>query len=82
MDKVSGHTAPDGVKVDFNARIQPLLVKHCSPCHFPGGKLYEKLPFDQEITLLSHQKGILKRFKDEAELSLLRQYIEQGEEIK
>ena len=68
------------VKVDtinFTTQLQPIFVTRCSPCHFPGGKMYERLPFDKAETILGHQEGILRRIKDEKENSLIRQYIEQ-----
>ncbi len=66
--------------VSFTAQIQPILVKNCSPCHFTGGKMYERLPFDKAATVLKTeaQPGILKRIKDEKENALIRQFIEQG----
>lgn len=64
--------------IDFKTQVQPVLQNNCSPCHFPGGKLYEKLPFDEGGTIISHKTGILKRFKKEEDLKLLRQYIVQN----
>jgi len=49
--------------IDFTRQIQPILVNHCSPCHFPGGKMYERLPFDKDTTIINHQAGILRRIK-------------------
>lgn len=63
--------------IDFKTQVQPLLQNNCSPCHFPGGKLYEKLPFDKGSTIISHKAGVLKRFKKEEDLKLLRQYTAQ-----
>ena len=62
----------------FEKQIQPILVNHCSPCHFTGGKMYEKLPFDKPETILTHQPGILRRIKDEKESTLIKQFVEQG----
>jgi hypothetical protein len=59
----------------FAQQIQPILQNRCNPCHFPGGKMYEKMPFDQAKTLIEHQEGILKRFNDEGENKLLKQFI-------
>jgi len=67
---------PAADTVSFSAQIQPMLQDRCSPCHFPGGKMYEKMPFDQPKTLLEHSEGILKRFKDESENKLLKQFVE------
>lgn len=62
----------------FKLQVQPVLQNNCSPCHFPGGKLYEKLPFDKGSTIISHKAGVLKRFKKEEDLKLLRQYTAQN----
>jgi len=65
-------------EIDFKSQIQPILQKRCSPCHFPGGKMYERLPFDTSSTLLMKRESILKRIKDEEENKLLREFIEQN----
>lgn len=65
--------------VDFKTQVQPILVKNCTPCHFPGGKLYEKLPFDKAETITGNQKGIVKRINDETEKNIIRLFIEQQE---
>lgn len=62
--------------IDFSTQVQPILVKNCSPCHFTGGKMYEKMPFDKEATIISHRTGILKRFKGE-ENELIRSFLDQ-----
>jgi len=66
------------IEIDFKSQIQPILQKRCSPCHFPGGKMYERLPFDTSSTLLMKRESILKRIKDEEENKLLREFIEQN----
>lgn len=63
--------------VDYQAQIQPILQDKCSPCHFPGGKMYEKLPFDKGETIIKHEAGILKRIKDDQKVALIKQYINQ-----
>jgi hypothetical protein len=63
--------------IDFISQVQPILVKKCSPCHFTGGKMYEKIPFDQGTTILNHEAGILKRFKNEEAL-LIKNFILQN----
>lgn len=64
--------------VNFKTQVQPILVKNCSPCHFPGGKLYEKLPFDKGETIVNHEAGVFKRLKKEDEVKLVKQYIEEN----
>lgn len=83
-NKIAGHNKVEKntafVKRDtihFVTQIKPLLQKNCSPCHFPGGKLYEKLPFDKDETIITHNEGVLKRFKNVDERKLIKQFAEQ-----
>ena len=62
--------------IHFASQIQPILVKNCSPCHFTGGKMYERMPFDKDSTIINHQAGILRRIKGE-ENTLIRSFVEQ-----
>ena len=61
--------------ISFTLQIQPILVNHCSPCHFTGGKMYEKLPFDKGETIVNHEVALLKRIKDEKEKALIQKFI-------
>jgi hypothetical protein len=65
----------------FAKQIQPILVNHCSPCHFTGGKMYEKLPFDNQETIIGHETGILRRIKNEKESTLIKEFVKQ-EQLK
>ena len=65
--------------IDFKTQIQPILQKRCSPCHFPGGKMYERLPFDTASSVFLKKEMILKRIKDEPDNKLIREFIEQNE---
>ena len=62
--------------IDFTTQIKPILIKNCSPCHFTGGKMYEKLPFDKDTTILNHQSAILKRIKGD-ENALIKSFVDQ-----
>jgi hypothetical protein len=64
--------------VNYNTQMIPLLQKKCSPCHFPGGKMYTKMPFDNATTIISHEAGVLKRFSDEREIAMIKQFIHQS----
>ena len=64
--------------INFRAQVQPIFEKNCSPCHFPGGKMYEKLPFDKSETIIDHQVVIFKRLKNENDINLIKQYIQQS----
>lgn len=59
----------------FRAQVAPILAQRCAPCHNPGGKMYDRLPFDDPATVAGHPEGILKRIKDPAEHSLIERWI-------
>ena len=61
--------------INFALQIQPILVNHCSPCHFAGGKLYEKLPFDKAVTIVDHEVALLRRIKDENEKVFIQKFV-------
>ena len=63
--------------IDFVSQIQPILVKNCSPCHFTGGKMYDRLPFDKDTTILNHDAGILRRIKGD-ENALIKAFVQQN----
>jgi len=63
--------------IDFTKQVQPILVKNCSPCHFTGGKMYERMPFDKDTTIINHEKGILRRIKGDEQV-VLKTFIEQN----
>jgi hypothetical protein len=47
----------------FAASVRPILRERCAPCHEPGGKMYDKLPFDNRQVIAGHPEGVLKRLK-------------------
>jgi hypothetical protein len=61
--------------LNYQMQIQPIFEKDCSPCHFSGGKMYDKMPFDKGETIINHEGGILKRIKDEKDVALIKEYI-------
>ncbi|WP_276503684.1 hypothetical protein [Terrimonas pollutisoli] len=71
-------TPKEEEKIDFEKQVQPIFVKNCSPCHFPGGKMYERLPFDKDTTILNHHEAILKRIKNEEENSILKRFVQEN----
>jgi hypothetical protein len=67
--------------IDYKTQVLPILQKKCSPCHFTGGKMYERMPFDNSQTIIGHEAGVLKRFKDEQENTLIKQFIAQNKMV-
>ena len=65
-------------RVDFVRQVRPLLEARCQPCHFPGGRMYEALPFDREETI--HRLGVklFTRIKAEDEQRVIGALLSQG----
>ena len=47
------------------------------PCHFAGGKVYKKLPFDRAETVTNLGTKLFTRIKDENEQRLIREFLGQ-----
>jgi hypothetical protein len=65
-------TSPDA---QFASTVRPILVTHCAPCHEPGGRMYERLPFDRAETIASHREGVLKRIKVPDEKAAIEKWL-------
>ena len=61
--------------VSFPKDVQPLLARRCQPCHFPGGKMYERLPFDDPATVRRLGEKLFTRIRDEKERNLLKAWF-------
>ncbi len=67
-----------GKKIDFEKDVLPVLINNCSPCHFTGGKMYEKLPFDKAATLIDNSDKIMKRVGNDEKKSVIKEFILQN----
>jgi hypothetical protein len=63
--------------VSFEASVKPLLARTCTPCHVPGGRMYERMPFDQPEVVLSHKEGVLRRLKNPDDHDLVARWFTQ-----
>jgi hypothetical protein len=68
----------DSAKVSYIASIAPLLVKNCQPCHYPGGKVFKKLPFENYLVVKKLGLKLNTRFKTEEQQSLVKRWVEAG----
>ena len=59
----------------FVASVRPILLSHCAPCHEPGGKLYDRLPFDDAGVVASHSAGVLRRINAPAEKAAIEAWL-------
>jgi hypothetical protein len=78
-DSANGSTK-DGqaaTRVDFASQIKPMLEARCQPCHFNGGKVYAKMPFDRPETIKTLGTKLFTRIKDENERRLIRDFLAQ-----
>lgn len=67
---------PGSVKEDlFAAKIAPMLAERCQPCHFPGGVMYERLPFDRPETVRALGSKLFSRIRDERERQWIRDFL-------
>ena len=64
-------------KPDFAAEIRPIFQARCQPCHFQGGKVYDKLPFDKPETINRLGEKLFTRIKDREEQRLIREFLSQ-----
>jgi hypothetical protein len=64
-------------KPDFDKEIKPILQSRCMPCHFQGGKVYDKMPFDKPETITKLGEKMFTRIKDEKEQRLIREFLAQ-----
>jgi hypothetical protein len=65
--------------VDFKSQVLPVLVSRCSPCHFPGGSMYSRLPFDQEATIDHLGTKLFTRIKKPEEQAVHIRFLARGE---
>jgi hypothetical protein len=63
-------------KPDFDSEIKPIFQARCQPCHFQGGKVYDKLPFDKAETIHKLGTKLFTRIKDEKEQRLIREFLD------
>jgi|ERR1044072_2584861 hypothetical protein len=67
-------------RVDFDTQIRPILQTRCTPCHFEGGTMYKRLPFDRAETIKTLGTKLFTRIKDEKEQRLIRDFLTQQAE--
>jgi len=61
--------------VSFENDITPILTGKCQPCHFPGGTMYEKRPFDKPATIVALGEKLFTRIKDEKQRAIIRAFL-------
>src|SRR6516225_2326070 len=59
----------------FASDVRPILQSSCQPCHFQGGQMYEKLPFDKSETITKLGTKLFTRIKNEDQQRLIREFL-------
>jgi len=64
-------------RVDFDTQLKPIFQSKCMPCHFSGGKMYDRLPFDKPATIKTLGTRLFTRIKDEHDRKLIEDFLTQ-----
>jgi hypothetical protein len=63
--------------VDFETQLKPIFQSKCMPCHFSGGQMYDRLPFDKPATIRKLGTRLFTRIKDENDRKLIEDFLAQ-----
>ncbi len=65
-------------RVDFETQLKPLFQAKCMPCHFSGGQMYDRLPFDKPATIRKLGTKLFTRIKEEHDRRLIEDFLTQS----
>jgi hypothetical protein len=65
-------------RVDFETQLQPIFKSKCMPCHFSGGKMYDRLPFDKPETIRKLGTRLFTRINEEKDRRLIEDFLTQA----
>jgi hypothetical protein len=77
QERLTPPAPPPAAAVDFRRDIQPIFERRCQPCHFPGGKMHARLPFDKAETIKTLGTRLFSRIKKEDERLLIEKFLAQ-----
>jgi len=73
----SATTSSTKAHVDFDSQVKPILKSKCMPCHFTGGQMYDRLPFDKPETIRKLGTKMFTRIKEQDERRLIEDFLTQ-----
>ena len=73
-----GQSPTPKARVDFDNQIKPILQSKCMPCHFSGGQMYERLPFDKPATIRKLGTRLFTRIREEDKRRLIEDFLAQS----
>jgi len=65
-------------RVDFDTQLEPIFQSKCMPCHFSGGQMYDRLPFDKPATIRKLGTRLFTRIKEENDRRLIQDFLTQS----
>ena len=65
-------------RVDFDTQLKPMLQSKCMPCHFSGGQMYDRLPFDKPATIRKLGTRLFTRIHEEHDRKLIEDFLAQS----
>ena len=65
-------------RVDFDTQVKPIFEAKCMPCHFTGGQMYDRLPFDKPATIKKLGVRVFTRIKEENDRRLIEDFLTQS----
>ena len=65
-------------RVDFDTQLKPIFKSKCMPCHFNGGQMYGRLPFDKPDTIRKLGTRLFTRIKEENDRRLIEDFLTQS----
>ena len=71
-------TTSSKARVDFETQLIPIFKSKCMPCHFSGGKVYDRMPFDKPETIRKLGAKLFTRIKDENDRRLIEDFLTQA----
>jgi len=70
--------SPAKPRIDFETQLKPIFQSKCMPCHFSGGQMYDRLPFDKPATIRRLGVKLFTRIKDENQRRLIEDFLAQS----
>lgn len=65
-------------RVDFDTQLKPIFKSKCMPCHFSGGQMYDRLPFDKPETIRKLGTKLFTRIKEEDDRRMIDAFLTQS----
>ena len=65
-------------RIDFETQLKPVFKSKCMPCHFSGGQMYDRLPFDKPETIRKLGVRLFTRIKEKNDRHLIEDFLNQS----